>query len=136
MKVKLRKQLKHSSYSVSKVRGKKTFLTKEKQGKGSGFSSDESDTKSVEEQKRKCMDKKLQSPHREHDNRFEREEEVMLSKQSITAHAFLDLLDHDITHNPELMKPLSEELFRRAEVLTKGMNTDLDEELPQDFVFA
>jgi hypothetical protein len=82
------------------------------------------------------MDKRLQLPNTEHYNRFERDLEVMLLEESVTASAFLDLLDRDITCNPDLLQPLPEGLFRRAENLTTGMKTDLDEELPEDFVFA
>ncbi|GAA6617833.1 type II toxin-antitoxin system PrlF family antitoxin [Scytonema sp. NUACC26] len=82
------------------------------------------------------MDKRLQSPKVEHYDRFEQDLEVLRIEESVTASAFLDLLDCDMTGNPEILQLLPEDLFRRGENLTTGMKTDLDEELPDDFVFA
>ncbi len=87
-------------------------------------------------QTKKRIDQRFQSPNVEHYDRFEHDLEVMLSEESVTPSAFLDLLDHDIICNPDLLQLLREDLFRRAENLTTGMKTDLDEELSKDFVFA
>jgi antitoxin PrlF len=50
--------------------------------------------------------------------------------------AFLDFLARDIKKNPSNIEPLTEEMYRRASLLTEGMEVDLDEELPEDFIFV
>ncbi|MFN4953741.1 MAG: type II toxin-antitoxin system PrlF family antitoxin [Aphanizomenon sp.] len=50
--------------------------------------------------------------------------------------AFLDLLARDINKNPNIVEPLTEDMYRRASVLTEGMEVDLDEEFPEDFIFV
>lgn len=50
--------------------------------------------------------------------------------------AFLDFLARDIKKNPSNIEPLTEEMYHRASILTEGMDTDLDEELPEDFMFV
>ncbi len=48
---------------------------------------------------------------------------------------FLDFLDRDIEANPNNVQELPEDLFYRAAILTKDIEADLDEELPEDFMF-
>ena len=50
--------------------------------------------------------------------------------------AFLDFLARDIQKNPSNIEPLTEDTYRRASILTEGMKADLDEELPEDFMFV
>lgn len=50
--------------------------------------------------------------------------------------AFLDFLARDIQKNPSTIEPLTEDTYRRASILTEGMKADLDEELPEDFMFV
>lgn len=50
--------------------------------------------------------------------------------------AFLDFLARDIKKNPSNIEPITEEMYRRASILTEGMEADLDEELPEDFMFV
>lgn len=50
--------------------------------------------------------------------------------------AFLNFLARDIKKNPSNIEPLTEEIYHRASMLTEGMETDLDEELPEDFMFV
>lgn len=50
--------------------------------------------------------------------------------------AFLDFLARDIKKNPSTIEPLTEDMYLRASVLTEGMEVDLDEELPEDFIFV
>ncbi|WP_353932960.1 type II toxin-antitoxin system PrlF family antitoxin [Okeanomitos corallinicola TIOX110] len=50
--------------------------------------------------------------------------------------AFLDFLNRDIKKNPSNIEPLTEDMYRRASMLTEGMETNLDEELPEDFMFV
>ncbi|MBD2443589.1 type II toxin-antitoxin system PrlF family antitoxin [Dolichospermum sp. FACHB-1091] len=50
--------------------------------------------------------------------------------------AFLDFLARDIQKNPSNIEPLTEDTYRRASLLTEGMEVDLDEELPEDFIFV
>jgi antitoxin PrlF len=50
--------------------------------------------------------------------------------------AFLDFLARDIKNNPSNIQPLTEDMFHRASLLTEGMEVDLDEELPEDFILA
>ena len=42
----------------------------------------------------------------------------------------------DIQKNPSNIEPLTEDTYRRASLLTEGMEVDLDEELPEDFIFV
>ncbi|MEI6443958.1 MAG: type II toxin-antitoxin system PrlF family antitoxin [Nostocales cyanobacterium ELA583] len=50
--------------------------------------------------------------------------------------AFLDFLARDIQKNPSTIEPLTEDMCRRASLLTEGMEVDLDEEFPEDFIFV
>jgi len=50
--------------------------------------------------------------------------------------AFLDFLARDIKKNPSTIEPLTEDVCRRASLLTEGMEVDLDEEFPEDFIFV
>ncbi|MFO0142318.1 MAG: type II toxin-antitoxin system PrlF family antitoxin [Aphanizomenon sp.] len=50
--------------------------------------------------------------------------------------AFLDFIARDIQKNPSNIEPLTEDTYRRASLLTEGMEVDLDEELPEDFIFV
>lgn len=50
--------------------------------------------------------------------------------------AFLDFIARDIQENPSNIEPLTEDTYRRASLLTEGMEVDLDEELPEDFIFV
>ncbi len=43
--------------------------------------------------------------------------------------AFLAFLAKDMEENPDSIRPLDENLFKRAEELTKGMNVSIDEYL-------
>ncbi len=43
--------------------------------------------------------------------------------------AFLAFLAKDMEENPDSIRPLDENLFKRAEELTKGMNVSIDEDL-------
>jgi antitoxin PrlF len=43
--------------------------------------------------------------------------------------AFLAFLAKDMADHPEQIKPLDENMFKRAEELTKGMIIDMDEDL-------
>lgn len=57
-------------------------------------------------------------------------------KAKFYTEAFLDLIDKDIVHSSSFIEPLTEDLYHRAEALTKGMTVDFNEELPEDFIFA
>jgi antitoxin PrlF len=46
--------------------------------------------------------------------------------------AFLDFIDKDIAANPHGLVPLSDELFRDVDELTKGVEVDMDAPLPDD----
>jgi antitoxin PrlF len=50
--------------------------------------------------------------------------------------AFLDFLARDIKKNPSMIEPLTEDIFRRASVLTEDIEVDFDEELPEDFILT
>ena len=50
--------------------------------------------------------------------------------------AFLNFLARDIKKNPSTIEPLTEDVCRRASLLTEGMEVDLDEEFPEDFMFV
>jgi antitoxin PrlF len=50
--------------------------------------------------------------------------------------AFLDFIARDIQKNPSTIEPLTEDMYRRASLLTEGMEVDLDEEFPEDFIFV
>jgi antitoxin PrlF len=50
--------------------------------------------------------------------------------------AFLDFLARDIKKNSSNLETLTEEMYHRASMLTEGMEADLDEELPEDFMFV
>jgi antitoxin PrlF len=50
--------------------------------------------------------------------------------------AFLDFITRGIKKNPSNIEPLTEDMYRRALLLTEGMETNLDEELPEDFIFV
>ncbi|MBD1214243.1 MAG: type II toxin-antitoxin system PrlF family antitoxin [Dolichospermum circinale Clear-D4] len=50
--------------------------------------------------------------------------------------AFLDFLARDIKKNSSNLETLTEEMYHRASILTEGMEADLDEELPEDFMFV
>jgi antitoxin PrlF len=43
--------------------------------------------------------------------------------------AFLAFLAKDMEQNPDSIRPLDDNLFKRAEELTKGMNVSMDEDL-------
>jgi antitoxin PrlF len=50
--------------------------------------------------------------------------------------AFLDFIARDIQENPSTIEPLTEDTYRRVSLLTEGMEVDLDEEFPEDFIFV
>ena len=50
--------------------------------------------------------------------------------------AFLNFLARDIKKNPSTIKPLIEDMYRRASLLTEGMEVDIDEEFPEYFIFV
>ena len=50
--------------------------------------------------------------------------------------AFLDFIARDIQKNPSTIEPLTEDTYRRVSLLTEGMEVDLDEEFPEDFIFV
>lgn len=50
--------------------------------------------------------------------------------------AFLDFIARDIQKNPSNIEPLTEDTYRRVSLLTEGMEIDLDEEFPEDFIFV
>jgi antitoxin PrlF len=59
-----------------------------------------------------------------------------ITKNHSFVKAFLDFLARDIKKNPSNIEPLTEDIYRRASILTEGMETNLDEELPEDFMFV
>ncbi|AFZ26322.1 hypothetical protein Cylst_4223 [Cylindrospermum stagnale PCC 7417] len=61
---------------------------------------------------------------------------LQLMEQCAFVNVFLDFLARDIKNNPSIIQPLTEDMFLRASVLTEGMEVDLDEELPEDFILA
>ena len=50
--------------------------------------------------------------------------------------AFLDFLARDIKKNPSTIELLTKYMCHRASVLTEGMEVDIDEEFPEDFIFV
>ncbi|MFN6394684.1 MAG: type II toxin-antitoxin system PrlF family antitoxin, partial [Aphanizomenon sp.] len=50
--------------------------------------------------------------------------------------AFLDFIARDIQKNSSNLETLTEEMYHRASILTEGMEVDLDEEFPEDFIFV
>jgi antitoxin PrlF len=50
--------------------------------------------------------------------------------------AFLDFIARDIKKNYSNIELLTEELYHRSSILTERMEADLDEELPEDFIFV
>ena len=50
--------------------------------------------------------------------------------------AFLDFIARDIQKNPSTIEPLTEDMYRRASLLTEGMEVDIDEEFPEYFIFV
>jgi len=49
-----------------------------------------------------------------------------------TEEKFLDLLDKSMLENPELVKPISKDLWNKIKELTEGVNADIDAPLTDE----